>query len=188
MLRLFLAVDLPEPVRHEVATLCTQVDKIRWVKPHQLHITLRFMGQTPGGALADVRDRLTSVDIPAFDLAVRGAGVFPGGASTKRARVLWLGLEPVEPLVRLKHAIDACLGPDTERGNREFSPHLTLARFTERPDPTLTRFLSQHQAYRSARFQVACFKLYQSTLHSSGAVHEVVATYPLAEISRSDQT
>ena len=178
MLRLFLAVDLPDPVRREVAALCTQVNHARWVKPHQLHITLRFMGQTPEQALADLRDQLERVQVPAFDLALRGAGIFPGSASSKRARVLWLGLEPVEPLTRLKQAIDACLGPDLERAS--FSPHLTLARFTEKPDQTLTQFLGQHHSYCSASWPVACFHLYKSTLHSSGAMHEVVKTYPLA--------
>ena len=182
MLRLFLAVDLPDPVRHEVAALCTQVHQARWVKPHQLHITLRFMGQTPDEALAHIRDQLARVHVSSFDLALRGAGIFPGGESHRRARVLWLGLDPVEPLVHLKHAIDACLGPDLERAS--FSPHLTLARFTERPDATLTQFLSQHQAYRSAHWPVACFHLYKSTLQSSGAVHEVVETYALARICR----
>jgi 2'-5' RNA ligase len=182
MPRLFLAVDLPDPLRHELSALCAQVTKARWVKNHQLHITLRFMGQVPDHALAGIRDRLAGVQAPAFDLGLRSAGVFPGTASRKPARVLWLGLEPEQPLVRLKHEIDACLGPDAERAKQGFSPHLTLARFSERPDHALTRFLSQHKSYSSARFRVACFKLYQSTLHSSGSVHEVLATYPLAEI------
>jgi 2'-5' RNA ligase len=182
MLRLFLAVDPPDRVRHEVATLCTQVNQARWVKPHQLHITLRFMGQTPDEALPEMRNRLARVHVPAFELALRGAGVFPGGTTVQRARVLWFGLDPVEPLAQLKRAIDAHLGLDTERTNQEYSPHLTLARFTQRPDSTLTQFLSRHQASHGQRFRVSCFKLYQSTLHSSGAVHEAVATYPLAEI------
>jgi RNA 2',3'-cyclic 3'-phosphodiesterase len=182
VLRLFLAIDLPDPVRQEVAALCTQVNQARWVKPHQLHITLRFMGQTPDDALTGIREQLARVQAPSFDLVLRGAGVFPGSASTKRARVLWLGLDPVEPLVRLKQAIDEGLGPDTERASQGYAPHLTLARFTAKPDPTLTQFPSQHQAYLSARFRVACFKLYQSTLLSTGAVHEVLATYSLAEI------
>jgi RNA 2',3'-cyclic 3'-phosphodiesterase len=184
MLRLFLAVDLPDPIRQEVAAMCTQVNKARWVKPHQLHITLRFMGQTPNDALADIRERLARVKAPGFELALRGAGVFPDGANNKRARVLWLGLHPTEPLVHLKREIDACLGPDTQRPNQGFSPHLTLARFTERPDATLTQFASQHQAYTGPHWPVACFKLYQSTLLSNGAVHSLASTYALAEFCR----
>ncbi len=183
MLRLFVAVDLPEPIRHEVAALCAQVSKARWVKPHQLHITLRFMGQTPDDALADIRERLSRVRAPAFELALRGAGVFPGGAS-KRARVLWLGLDPPEPLVHLKRAIDGCLEGDPHGEGAGFSPHLTLARFTERPDETLTQFLTRHEAYNGARWPVTSFKLYQSTLLSSGAVHALVSTYALAEFCR----
>ena len=182
MLRLFLAVDLPDPIRQEVAAMCTQVSNARWVKPHQLHITLRFMGQTPDDALPEMCDRLSRVQVPTFALALRGAGVFPGAVNPKRARVLWLGLDPAEPMVGLKREIDACLGPDTERSS--FSPHLTLARFTNSPDPTLTQFISRHQAYRSAPWHVTCFQLYKSTLSSSGAVHEVVATYPLVEFCR----
>jgi 2'-5' RNA ligase len=182
MLRLFLAVDLPEPIRQNVAALCTQVNNARWVKPHQLHITLRFMGQTPDDALAGIRDQLAQVQVPTFKLALRGAGVFPGGTSPKPARVLWLGLDPEEPLAHLKRTLDARLGPDTERSS--FSPHLTLARFTSKPDATLTQFLSQQHNYRSVPWPVACFHLYKSTLHPNGAVHEVVATYPFAEFCR----
>jgi len=182
VLRLFLAVDLSDPVRLGVAALCTQVNHARWVKPHQLHITLRFMGQTPEEGLANIRDQLGRVRVPVFNLALRGTGIFPDGASSKRARVLWLGLEPVEPLTHLKQAIDACLGPDLERAS--FSPHLTLARFTEKPDTTLSQFLAQHHDYRSAYWPVDCFYLYGSTLHSSGAVHEMIATYALAKFCR----
>lgn len=182
MLRLFLAVDLPDHLRHEVAALCTQVGNARWVKPHQLHITLRFMGRTPDEALGEIRDRLTRVHVPAFELMLRGAGVFPSGANPNRARVLWLGLDPAEPLSRLKLDVDTCLGPDPEHAS--FSPHLTLARFTRKADSSLTQFLSRHQNYRSAPWTVACFHLYKSTLHPEGAVHDMVATYPLAEFCR----
>ena len=179
MLRLFLAVDLPPPVRKEVEAMCTQVSKARWVKPHQLHITLRFMGQTPDDALADIRERLSHVHVPAFPIALQSAGIFPTGADMRRARVLWLGLDPLAPLVRLKREIDSHLGVDDE--NQGFSPHLTLARFTDKPDPSLAQFISQRISYCSAVWTVACFQLYQSTLHASGAVHNVVASYPLIE-------
>ncbi|HEX7501725.1 MAG TPA: RNA 2',3'-cyclic phosphodiesterase [Polyangia bacterium] len=182
MLRLFLAIDLPDPIRQEVAAMCTQVSNARWVKPHQLHITLRFMGKTPDDDLAGIRERLARVEPPGFELALRGAGVFPGG--DKRARVLWLGLDPTEPLVHLSREIDACLGSDTQREKQEFSPHLTLARFTEKPDATLTQFLLRHRTYSGTRWPVACFKLYQSTLLSNGAVHSLVSTYALAEFCR----
>ena len=184
MLRLFVAVDLPEAVRQDVAAMCTQVNGARWVKFHQLHVTLRFMGKTPDDALTDIRDRLAGVKLPPFPIALKGAGTFPAAVDPMRARVLWLGLDSDEPLVQLKHTIDTHLGEHTDSAKQGFAPHLTLARFTHRPDASLTRFLSQHRGYGSPAWQVACFRLYQSTLHSGRAVHEIVAAYPLADTGR----
>ena len=183
MLRLFLAVDLPDAVRNEVEGMCTDVNKARWVKPRQLHITLRFMGQLPDDDLETIREKLARVHAPAFELALRGAGVFPGG--DRRARVLWLGLNPIAPLAELKRQIDACLGPDMQNRGQTFSPHLTLARFTEKPDQTLTQFISRHSTYCSAPWEVACFRLYKSTLLQRGAVHEALETYPLAQVHQA---
>ncbi len=164
--------------------MCSAVANARWVKPHQLHVTLRFMGQTPDDDLPEIRERLARVQAPAFELALRGAGTFPGGPNTKRARVLWLGLDPIEPLARLKREIDACLDTGARKQTQEFSPHLTLARFPRGSDLSLTRFIARREGYRGAAWPVVCFRLYRSTLAASGALHEGVATYPLPWICR----
>jgi 2'-5' RNA ligase len=184
MLRLFVAVDLPGEQRQAVAALHTELRGARWAKPHQLHITLRFMGDTPEESLATIRDRLARVESPAFELALRGVGVFPPGA--RKPRVLWLGLAPAEPLIALEREIDQALAavlpkPAKQRG---FSPHLTLARLDGKLDEELPRFLAQHADYGSARWKVDSFLLFRSTLHPSGAVHEVLATYDLPRIHR----
>ncbi|MBN2574497.1 MAG: RNA 2',3'-cyclic phosphodiesterase [Deltaproteobacteria bacterium] len=183
MLRLFVAVDLPVSEQQAVARLCANVHGARWSKPHQLHITLRFMGGTPEEELPAIRERLARVPLSPFELELRGVGVFP--AAARRPRVLWLGVTPREPLCRLERDIDRVLavaGPaqgSAREPAREFSPHLTLARLSGKPDETLTRFLARHADYRGASHRVDSFRLYKSTLHPSGAVHEVLATYPL---------
>jgi 2'-5' RNA ligase len=182
MLRLFVAVDLPASEQQAVAALCTDVRGARWVKPHQLHITLRFMGQTPDEDLPAIRQRLALVEAPSFHLALHDVGVFP--APAQKPRVLWLGLAPPEPLVRLKREIDRALLPHPQEEKREFSPHLTLARLSGKPDESLSHFLAQHGNHRGPDWPVAGFRLYQSTLRSSGAVHELLATYALPEICR----
>ena len=185
MLRLFVAVDLPTAEQQAVAGLCTSVQGARWAKPHQLHITLRFMGQTPDDQLPLIRQRLAAVKASPFRLALSGVGVFP---AARKPRVLWLGLQPAEPLIFLKREIDAALGPtspaDPDEEKRDFHPHLTLARFTRPPGESLARFLAQHDTHRGVEWEVDCFRLYRSTLHPSGAVHEPVAAYPLTWICR----
>jgi len=179
-LRLFVAVDLPDPLRSEIAARCDQVTNARWTKPEQLHITLRFMGKTPDEALPEIRRRLSEIRWPAFELALDGAGIFPEGARPMNARVLWLGIRGAEGLAGLKSAMDKRLDgmapPEEKRG---FSPHLTLARFPRRADQTLGRFLDANRTFRSADWKVTCFRLYKSTLSSKGALHEVIDTYHL---------
>jgi RNA 2',3'-cyclic 3'-phosphodiesterase len=178
-LRLFIAVDLPPDLRQRVASLCQGIGGARWVRPEQLHITLRFLGDTPEEQLATMRQKLRQVAAPGFSLSLTGPGVFPPPGGRKPARVLWLGLHPPVPLQALKLAIDAVLGPDPEAAQRGFSPHLTLARFPSRPHREWDEFLARHADLAAGPFPVAGFHLYRSTLRPEGALHEIVETYPL---------
>jgi 2'-5' RNA ligase len=109
MLRLFIAVDLPGEIQSDVEALMGHVHNARWVNPRQLHITLRFLGDTAEATLPALRDGLARVRQGRFSLQLRGVGVFPPGHPRKPPRVLWLGIEPAGDLVSLKSAIDAAL-------------------------------------------------------------------------------
>jgi 2'-5' RNA ligase len=179
VLRLFIAADLPAELRPVIARLCQGIAGARWTRAEQLHITLRFLGDTAEDRLADLREHLREVRTPRFELALHGTGVFPPPSARKPARVLWLGLEPPESLRALKHAVDGVLGPDPETAKRGFSPHLTLARFPTRPRHDLDRFLSEHAGFDGGRFVISSFHLYRSTLRPEGALHDIVESYPL---------
>jgi 2'-5' RNA ligase len=186
MLRLFVAVEVPASEQRSAAALCTGLPNARWAKPHQLHVTLRFLGNTPDDGLPELRRRLATVTAPGFPLALHGVGVFPPAA--RRPRVLWLGLEPQAPLRELKRSVDRALGdlvPQADGADAaEFTPHLTLARLGGRPDPGLGRFLAQHAGFRGQPWEVSAFRLFRSTLHPAGAVHETVEVYPLTPTCR----
>jgi 2'-5' RNA ligase len=179
MLRLFIAVDLPTELRPAVVHLCQGIGGARWTRPEQLHITLRFLGDTPEDQFDDLRARLRQVRMPRFELALRGTGVFPPAGARKPPRVLWLGLFPCGSLAALKHAVDGVIGPDPETAKRGFSPHLTLARFPTRPHRDLDRFLAEHSSFDGGCFVVSDFHFYRSTLRPEGALHEIVESYPL---------
>jgi 2'-5' RNA ligase len=188
MLRLFVAVDLPAELREEVARMMAGVHHARWANPRQLHITLRFLGNTPEADLPGLQNRLAQVAQDSFHLRVRGAGVFPGLHEQKRRKppkVVWLGLEPAEPVARLKAEVDAALAVDLAQEEKQeektFSPHLTLARLNALPDETLAEFLRKHAGYASEAWQVTSFHLYQSALRREGALHTRVASYQLRQ-------
>jgi 2'-5' RNA ligase len=177
--RLFVAIDLPDGPRRALTALCDGVSGARWMPPEQMHLTLRFLGATPEEAVSDLRARLGRVRQAPFAIAGAGVGVFPPPAARKPARVLWAAVAPPGPVVALKDAIDAQLGPDPETAERGFHPHVTLARFRDRPGRELGPYLAAHAAFATPPFTVDAFHLYRSTLGSDGARHERVASYGL---------
>jgi 2'-5' RNA ligase len=133
--RTFIAVELDQEIRSGLQTLQDRLRalvaprSVRWVRPEGIHLTLKFLGDTPTGKLDEIQNALAMAagDLFAFSFAVGGLGCFP---NARRPRVLWVGLqEPAGALVRLRDAVEehvAPLGFPTEK--RRFHPHLTLGR------------------------------------------------------------
>jgi 2'-5' RNA ligase len=178
MPRLFVAIDLPEPVVEELALFCCGMPGARWVAPEQLHLTLRFIGEVDGGLFREIQEALIGVAGKAFDLRVKGFGYFP---PRKQPRVLWAGVEPADEVTLLRNRVEkelVRLGLEPEP--RKFSPHITLARLHETPVGKVTQFLGGNGLYASPLFTVSEFHLYSSVLTSRGAIHTIEASYPLS--------
>jgi 2'-5' RNA ligase len=134
-MRLFLAIDLPAPVRSAVAEVGERLrgncPGWRWVRPEGIHLTLRFLGEVAPADDARQREtwRRAVAAHPCFRFHVGGLGVFPGGT---RPKVLWVGLEETSasrvlaPLAAALESAARDLGFEAEE--RPFRAHLTLAR------------------------------------------------------------
>ncbi len=177
MHRLFVAVDLPHEVKEALRPVCRGLPEAHWVAQEQLHLTLRFIGDADDGTFAAIRAALAKVKGTPFDLALEGVGHFPPG---KRARVLWVGMEHNETLLKLTQDVALALvtaGVPPEE--RPFSPHITLARFREPPVGGIGPFEERHRDFALPPFTVTAFYLYSSVLTPKGALHTREATYPL---------
>jgi 2'-5' RNA ligase len=178
MPRLFIAVDLPEKILENLASMAFGIPGAKWVAPDQLHLTVRFIGEVDGALFRDIRDILNEVSAGSFCLQLKGVGSFPPRGAP---RVLWVGLEKSEPLQLLRKKIDSALiraGVAPE--GRKFSPHITLARLKNSPVQKIANFLSGNGLFSQEPFQVEDFKLYSSVLSPKGAYHKVERIYPLA--------
>ena len=134
-LRTFIAIELDEELRENLRRLQSGLRErvaprsVRWVRPEGVHLTLKFLGDTPAGEVDEVKAALAiaASQIEPFTFYVGGLGCFP---NSRRPRVVWVGIqEPTGRLARLREAIEdqvAPLGFPTER--RSFHPHLTLGR------------------------------------------------------------
>jgi 2'-5' RNA ligase len=184
-MRAFVAVDLVTDVVSEIEALVQRIQgRVRgakWVAPANLHLTLRFLGEADEQTLSVLSETAASVcrECPSFELEFRGIGFFP---SAKRPRILWIGIhQPPEVLLGLQRELEASVtkhGFEPER--RDFSPHLTIARFRKpQSDPRfaeLARELGEHLFGTSPVKEVV---LYRSILKPSGAEYHPLRRFPL---------
>jgi 2'-5' RNA ligase len=186
--RLFVALEIPSAVRDnlaafikEMSLLSEQLEQrwVRWVRPENLHVTLKFIGEVADAKLDGIRAALAMVraDGP-LDLRVRGMGFFP---DEERTTVAWTGLVATPGLPALAEAIDGAVATQgIRKENRPFVAHLTLARFAP---PGIQRGLlaainkNRERAFGS--FQATEFHLIESKLKPSGAEYTSLATFPL---------
>lgn len=180
MIRLFVAIDLPELVAERLGGLCCGLKGARWVDVEQMHLTLRFIGEVDGGLFREIRDELVGVAAAPFAIRLAGLGCFP---PRKTPRVLWAGVEPAgqgSPLVALRNRVESRLTRlGLEPEGRKYAPHITIARLDNPPLHDLTRYLSANGLFATEEFTVDEFHLYSSVLTPKGAIHAIEASYSL---------
>jgi 2'-5' RNA ligase len=174
LIRSFIAIPFAEALCRQVATLQQtlgrEMPELRPVAAHNLHLTLNFLGDRSEEQLASIgRFMLSVVGSQApFSLTLQGLGTFPG---QRRPRVVWLGVQPPEPVVALQKKLAAGLaelGCPEER--TPYRPHLTLGRFRRPPADSET--LHKLRDIVVGPLPVASVILYSSRLTPQGAVHQ----------------
>lgn len=182
-MRLFLAMDLAPEIRASLAALLDELrpttDAVRWVKPEGLHVTLKFLGETPEPKLPEISAGLAPVkSTRPVEMSFRGLGFFP---SERQPRVFWVGIEATPNLAELAEEIEqklAALG--FARENRPFHPHLTLGRYR-----SLDRRRRLQERIRDlgrrefGRQSISEFFLFQSQLGRGGAEYKKLARFEL---------
>ena len=174
-LRLFVALELPEHITAVLAGIQSRLREqgltLRWVRPGNIHLTLKFLGAAPAPAVAAIGQALGAVaaGVAPLTLGIRAGGMFP---NARRPRVVWAGLQgDVIPLAGLQRALEERLAArGFDRAQRPFRAHLTLGRFKKRPGAEqLATALETLAAVDSDQFQVRQLGLYQSLLGPDGA-------------------
>ncbi len=183
-----MAVDLPGQVREELGRAQGELKRqdlshLRWVRPQGIHLTLKFLGETPAARVAAITEALASATSgqPGFRLALGASGTF---GKRHSPRVLWLDVTgDVERLRGLQTAVENALVeigfPSEDRG---FSPHLTLARVPQPARPGTAERIAEALCAVTppqAEFDVREVVLMRSTLQPGGAVYERLAAFPL---------
>jgi RNA 2',3'-cyclic 3'-phosphodiesterase len=183
-MRLFVALEVPAAVRENLASLLQKLRAVspqaRWVRPENLHVTLKFIGEVPQTKLAGIHEALAGVRSEQLvTLDFSGLGFFP---NEKHPRVFWAGIVASPNLKTLAADIDGAtekLGIPREQ--RPFSPHLTLARFEPPRLSEKLRAAIQENAERDfGSLHSGKFHLVESKLKPSGAEYTTVESFSFA--------
>ncbi len=187
MKRIFFGVNIPVTDRirefYNNTKIQLEEEKIKWVPPENLHITLLFMGDTEESYIPQIIDK-ASIDQQyrnAFSLKINGLGVFK---NYSRPRVIWMGIDPEPVLESLKFSIDKQikeLGFDVEETDK-FRPHLTIGRVKNMNDRNhLKEVVEERKNEPVDQIEISNFYLYESTLTKKGPIYNVLHTFNLGE-------
>ncbi len=172
MVRIFIAIDLPSPVRERIRecqkALSTTDAKLTMVNADSAHITLKFIGEVNPDRLAPIIDALCTIRFSPFEYDVRGIGV----NNLRSPRVVWCNVQDRGACADLHHQIEEVLTPfGIPRENRPFTPHVTLAR-VKRSHPSLFPVLKQLAGEYLGKGEARSIRLKKSTLLPTGPRYE----------------
>jgi 2'-5' RNA ligase len=190
-LRLFVAINLPPPIRGRLAAVQDELAarglSFRWARPEGIHLTLAFLGETEASWRPAIEEAVAgaAARYRPFELGARGLGCFPSGARA-RPRVVWAGLHgDLEALARLQGDVALALRQTgVALDDRPFQPHVTLGRARVPLDGEQARPLWPLLAGAQPPFGgwlVQTADLMQSTLGRGGSIYTVLRAAPLGE-------
>ena len=187
MIRAFIAIALPATVQQSLGTLAKELQATRaavsWVKPQNIHLTLKFLGDVTPEQISAIEAALTQAVAGTAPLRLQpaGCGAFP---TLKQMRVVWVGLQgDLAPLKSLQQAVETALIPlGFEPEKRPFRAHLTLGRVKGRQGArALQDALLARQSFTAEAFDVAEVVLYRSELRPEGAKYTRIFEKQLKE-------
>lgn len=141
--RAFFAVDISDEIRNEAVKLINYLKKqkschhVRWAKPENIHITIRFLSNITYEQFAKIIDQVGKglEMLEPFTITFSDLIIFP---SKHRPVAIALKPDPIAPLIKLNQIIERNLiGCDIKPEHRAFLPHLTLGKIKSRRAPEL---------------------------------------------------
>ncbi|MBT3479566.1 MAG: RNA 2',3'-cyclic phosphodiesterase [Candidatus Marinimicrobia bacterium] len=182
LIRTFIAVPVPQQVlelqNYLKSTVSGKTGKIDWVRSDQLHLTLKFLGDTTESSIGRVQSTIKNItkETSPFDLKIQGTGCFP---KVERPRVMWAGIEgAIKSLYDLLEMIQIKLDPlGFPKDIKPFHPHITLgrAKYPQKRTPDISTFLNSN--YDSIPFRIEKVQYISSELFPNGPIYTILSTH-----------
>lgn len=179
-MRIFIGIDLPNDLKDIVYQTIkffksTYNKSINYVPRENLHITLKFIGEINEKDFMLIKASLSEISFSPFIVEFKGLGCFP---DIFNARVLWIGVKDGdESFKKLYEKIISILPEKFKKDDKNFSPHLTLARLKEKPLKSFINLIDREKSFGT--FRVSSIQLYESKLERSGAKYSILDSFSL---------
>ncbi len=163
--------SLKSALRHE---------KINWVSEKNIHITLKFFGETPEDKIDEICEVFADIATrhQPFNLTLENIGIF---GSSYEPRVIWFGMAKSEAVEKLAEEVLLRLKTiGFEPDGQHFRPHLTVGRI--RQVISKKQFQQTIDTFKNTfiqDIQVTGFELYESILKPQGPVYHVIESFNL---------
>ncbi len=176
MIRLFIAIAVPSPLSLLLSDMGRSIQGARHIPPGQIHLTLRFIGNTDEPTRQLIESLLAGIHFPSPRVELSGTGFFPPHGSP---RIIWAGLKRDTSLHKLKRMLDTqLLAAGIQRDQRRFSPHITLARPKTISFERISQFIRETEDFTADTFYPDHFHLYSSRLTPKGPIYTREKSYP----------
>lgn len=184
-MRAFIAIELPVELQKKLGdfidVLKNPQDKISWVSPKNIHLTLKFLGDVSADDIDSVKNIIKDVGgrYSPFETKVTGTGVFP---SPRSHRVVWIGVEGgKERFVDIYNDLeDRLVSIGIPKEGRGYTPHITLGRVKYVKDINgFDNLITKHSKDLFGNLMVDSISFMKSTLTPKGAVYERLDNIPL---------
>lgn len=173
-MRLFTAIDLPSTTLLRLERLLSALRpeaQVKWSPLDNLHITTKFIGEWPESRLPELLDALSSL-LPCepFPVQLKNLGWFPNRRSP---RVLWAGVHGGAALADLaRRTEDKLHALGISKENRDYSPHLTLARIKNPVSMSrLRQRVDELESIDLGEFLADSFTLFRSDPGSNSSIY-----------------
>lgn len=177
MPRLFVGLEVPDPVADALAGLRGGLPGARWIEPQDYHVTLRFVGDVDGATAEDLYARLAEARARApVEVRIRGLGAFGGD----KPRAVIAEVAPSAELADLHEETEriarrAGLEPE----HRKFQPHVTLARLRRTSPVAVAGWITTHAPFAPIAFTAERVAVFSAREQTGGGPYVVEAAYPL---------
>ncbi|MGB2768879.1 MAG: RNA 2',3'-cyclic phosphodiesterase [Candidatus Zixiibacteriota bacterium] len=183
-MRTFIAVELPEKIKSEIEQLQAPFKKtdtfVSWVKPKNIHVTLKFLGEVPEERMNEVFSATEKAleGTRKFTMSLRGTGAFP---NPRRPRVIWVGAgsggeELSQMAVRIEQEMEKIGFP---KEKRKYSAHFTIGRVKSPKNIEKLMELVSSSDFQTEEIEVNEVVVMKSQLDPGGAIYTPLKKIPL---------